>query len=195
MRRAHPGGSALAEPPETTLDGAKAEPLRTEFDFTLPRGFVDGDGTLHREGTMRVATARDELLVQYDARVQENPAYATVFLLSRVLTRLGTMSSVSDRMVENMFASDVAFLQDLYRRINSEGHTQAAVTCPSCNDTFAVDLAGGRLGESCRTRLGDCTRRSRTSPTTSTGRSTRSSISTTTCGCSTWTRSHGSTRS
>lgn len=150
MRRSHSGGPALAEPVEGTADpaGTRPEPLVTEFEFTLPRGFVDADGELHREGVMRVATARDELLIQYDSRVQENPAFATVFLLARVLTKLGSLSSINDRVVENMFASDVAFLQDLYRRINSEGHTQAAVTCPSCNETFAVDLAGGRLGES-----------------------------------------------
>lgn len=143
MRRAHQGaGTLVADDTETT------EPLRTEFDFTLPRGFRDAEGSVHRTGIMRVATARDELLVQLDARVQENPAYATVFLLSRVITRLGEVEYVNDAVIENMFASDVAFLQDLYRRINSEGHTQADVTCPSCDHDFTVDLAGGRLGES-----------------------------------------------
>lgn len=139
MRRSN-GGSAIAD--------AESEVLRTEFEFTLPRGYADQDGTVHRTGVMRVATARDELLVQFDARVQDNPAYATVFLLARVLTRVGTISPVTDQVVENMFASDVAFLQDLYRRINAEGHTQAAVTCPNCENAFTVDFAGGRLGES-----------------------------------------------
>lgn len=129
---------------------APEEPLslRTEFDFVLPRGFVDASGETHREGTMRLATARDELLPLYDAKVMENPAYLTVVLLARVLTRLGAYSEVSTNMVENMFASDVAFLQDLYRRVNQEGHARAAVVCPQCQNEFAVNLAGGRLGES-----------------------------------------------
>jgi hypothetical protein len=122
--------------------------LTTEFDFELPRGFVDGDGTVHRRGTMRLATARDELLPLYDARVQENSAFMTVVLLARVVTRLGTLTDIHSGIIENMFASDVAFLQDLYRRVNQEGHTRAAVTCPACGHDFAIDIAGGRLGES-----------------------------------------------
>ncbi|AEE44313.1 hypothetical protein [Cellulomonas fimi] len=127
---------------------ARRDTLRTEFDFQLPRGYLDGDGVLHRHGTMRLATARDELLPLYDARVQENPAYTTVVLLSRVITSLGTLGAVTQSVVENMFASDVAFLQDLYRRINAEGHTRAAVACPACQHRFDVDVSGGRLGES-----------------------------------------------
>jgi hypothetical protein len=122
--------------------------LTTEFDFELPRGFVDSDGTVHRRGTMRLATARDELLPLYDARVQENSAFMTVVLLARVVTRLGTLTDIHSGIIENMFASDVAFLQDLYRRVNQEGHTRAAVTCPACGHDFAIDIAGGRLGES-----------------------------------------------
>lgn len=122
--------------------------LRTEFDFELPRGYVDGDGVVHREGTMRLATARDELLPLYDARVQENAAFTTVVLLGRVITRLGSLGAINANVVENMFASDVAFLQDFYRRINAEGHTRLAVTCPGCSHRFTVDVAGGRLGES-----------------------------------------------
>lgn len=122
--------------------------MRTEFDFELPRGYVDGDGVTHRHGTMRLATARDELLPLYDERVQENPAFTTVVLLGRVITRLGSVPVMNAQVVENMFASDVAFLQDFYRRINAEGHTRAAVTCPECSQRFTIDLAGGRLGES-----------------------------------------------
>jgi hypothetical protein len=122
--------------------------MRTEFDFELPRGYVDGDGVVHRHGTMRLATARDELLPLYDERVQENAAFTTVVLLGRVITRLGTLPAMTAQVVENMFASDVAFLQDFYRRINAEGHTRAAVTCPECSQRFTIDLAGGRLGES-----------------------------------------------
>jgi hypothetical protein len=121
--------------------------LRTEFAFVLPRGFVDESDTVHREGVMRLATARDEILPQRDPRVRENEAYLTVLLLSRVVTRLGTLSSINAGTIEGMFASDLAFLQDLYRRVNQEGTTQVAVTCPACAHHFAVDLGGGRLGE------------------------------------------------
>ena len=147
MRRSH-GPALVADAAPAEPAPAPAPALRTEFDFELPRGYVDGDGVLHKSGTMRLATARDELLPLYDARVQENPAFTTVVLLARVITRLGDLSRIDAQVVENMFASDVAFLQDLYRRINSEGHTRAAVTCPSCEQSFAVDIAGGRLGES-----------------------------------------------
>jgi hypothetical protein len=122
--------------------------LRTEFEFELPRGYVDPSGTVHRQGVMRLATARDELVPLHDDRVRENAAYLTVVLLARVITRLGTVTDVHPGMVENFFASDLAFLQDLYRRINQEGHTRAAVTCPACHEEFSVDLAGGRLGGS-----------------------------------------------
>jgi hypothetical protein len=125
-----------------------APTLHTEFSFVLPRGFVDEAGTMHRDGVMRLATARDEILPQRDPRVRDNEAYLTVLLLSRVVTRLGTVPQVTSGTIEGLFASDLAFLQDLYRRINQEGHTQAAVTCPDCKHQFTVDLAGGRLGGS-----------------------------------------------
>ena len=128
---------------------ASSTGLRTEFAFVLPRGYVDPTGAVHREGTMRLATAKDEIIPQRDPRVRENEAYLTVLLLSRVITRLGSMSEVHPGIVENLFASDLAFLQDLYRRINQEGHTQASVTCPACSHAFTVDVAGEqRLGES-----------------------------------------------
>lgn len=119
------------------------ESLRTEFAFTLPRGYIDGDGATHCNGVMRLATARDEILPQRDPRVRENEAYLTVILLSRVVTRLGSVAQITPATIEGLFASDLAFLQDLYRRVNSEGHTQVAVTCPSCSHQFAVDVAGG----------------------------------------------------
>ena len=126
-------------------DGA----MRTEFPFELPRGYVGADGTVHRRGVMRLATARDELLPLYDARVQENAAYTTVVLLGAGDHARSAPSARSTRsVIENMFASDVAFLQDFYRRINAEGHTRIAVTCPECSHRFTADLAGGRLGES-----------------------------------------------
>lgn len=123
------------------------QPLITEFAFVLPRGYVDGAGVVHRHGVMRLATARDELVPLRDDRVRENPSYLTVVLLARVITRIGTITDVHAGVVENMFAADLAFLQDLYRRVNTEGHTRAAVTCPACEHRFAVDVSGGRLGE------------------------------------------------
>ena len=129
--------------------------LRRYFDFDTRRavrfesvrGYVDAGGTVHRSGSMRLATARDELVPLRDDRVRENPAFLTVVLLGRVVTRIGTVDDVHAGIIENLFASDLAFLQDLYRRINQEGHTRAAVTCPSCSHEFAIDVAGGRLGE------------------------------------------------
>jgi hypothetical protein len=97
---------------------------------------------------MRLATARDELVPLHDDRVRENAAYLTVVLLARVITRLGSLTDIHVGIIENLFASDLAFLQDLYRRINQEGSTRAAVTCPACEEKFSVDLAGGRLGGS-----------------------------------------------
>jgi hypothetical protein len=136
---------AASAPPVAAAPTKNA--LRTEFPFVLPRGYVDGAGTVHRDGVMRLATARDELVPLRDDRVRENPPYLTVVLLGRVVTRIGTIDDVHAGIIENLFASDLAFLQDLYRRVNQEGHTRAAVTCPSCAHPFAVDVGGGRLGE------------------------------------------------
>jgi hypothetical protein len=127
---------------------AAQDALRTEFPFILPRGYVDSTGTVHRDGVMRLATAKDEIIPQRDPRVRENESYLTVLLLSRVITRLGRLGDVHPGVVENMFASDLAFLQDLYKRINQEGTSQAAVTCPACNHDFTVEMAGDRLGGS-----------------------------------------------
>jgi hypothetical protein len=130
---------------------SSATAVRTQFSFTLPVGYVDEAGVVHREGTMRLATARDEILPLRDPRVRDNEAYLTVILLSRVITALGEVTSINPGLVEGMFAADLAFLQDLYRRINAEGHTRFAVTCPACAHDFAVDSSGpavSRLGES-----------------------------------------------
>jgi hypothetical protein len=128
--------------------GSQDQTLQTEFEFVLPRGYVDGKGAIHRVGTMRIARARDEIYPQSDPRVRENPSYLTVILLTRTITQLGTLPEVDTFVVESLFASDLAFLQDLYRRINQEGHTQAAVTCPHCATEFTVDIAGDASGES-----------------------------------------------
>jgi hypothetical protein len=153
MRRVMTAGdgsaTAVADRDAGRLDGPeRGETLRTEFAFELPRGYVDEDGAVHRSGVMRLATARDELVPLRDDRVRENPAYLTVVLLARVITRIGAITDVHAGIVEDLFAADLAFLQDMYRRINSEGHTRAQVACPECQHTFVVDVAGGRLGES-----------------------------------------------
>lgn len=124
------------------VESAPQQGLRTEFGFRLPRGYIDGSGHLHTDGTMRMATARDELLPLHDDRVRENRAYLSVVLLSRVVTRIGDVADVHGGVVESLFASDLAFLQDLYRRVNTAGHTLAAVTCPACDHLFSVDVAG-----------------------------------------------------
>lgn len=129
----------LAEVPRTQL--------HTEFAFVLPRGYVDERGRTHRDGVMRLATARDEISPQSDPRVRENPAYLTVLLLARTVTRLGRLPDVDTGVVESLFASDLAFLQDLYRRINQRGDTHADVRCPGCGHGFVVDLSGSLAGE------------------------------------------------
>jgi hypothetical protein len=145
---ASPFPTTAAPPAAAPAVAPVAQRLRTEFPFELPRGYVDEAGNVHREGVMRLATARDELIPLRDVRVQENPAYLSVVLLGRVITRLGNLPMVHDGIVENMFASDLAFLQDFYRQVNAEGHTRAAVECPHCSEPFEVELGGSRLGES-----------------------------------------------
>jgi len=138
-------------PAPSAADVAKweaGEGIRTEFAFELPRGFVDDEGNVHRKGIMRLATARDEILPLRDPRVRDNESYLTVLLLSRVVTQLGDVQNITPATIEGLFASDLAFLQDLYRRVNQEGHTQAAVTCPECKHEFTVDVTGDGLGGS-----------------------------------------------
>src|SRR5215208_4369042 len=98
--------------------------LQTEFTFTLPVGYVDAEGNLHREGVMRMATAFDEIAPLKDPRVQSNPAYLLVILLARVITRLGTLEYLNPKIIEELFAADLAYLQDFYRRINDKGHNR-----------------------------------------------------------------------
>jgi hypothetical protein len=109
----------------------------TEIDFTLPKGFLDQDGVLHREGVMRLATAADEILPLKDPRVQQNPAYLTVIVLARVITRLGSLRDVNTKIVEGFYASDLNYLQRLYERLNSEDE-------PGSGGTALDDQAGPR---------------------------------------------------
>ena len=120
--------------------------LQTEFEFTLPMGYIDKDGNLHRNGLMRLANAKDEIAPLQDPRVQRNQAYLAVILLSRVISKLGDLRDINTGVVENLFSADLAYLQDLYRRVNSAGHTRAKVLCPECEHEFQVSddhLNGG----------------------------------------------------
>ncbi len=119
--------------------------LQTEFPFTLPHGYRDKEGNLHREGVMRMATAFDEIAPLKDSRVRSNSGYLVLILLSRVITKLGELEHINPKVMEELFAGDLAYLQDLYQRINHNGHNRIAVTCPHCEETFEVELAD--LGE------------------------------------------------
>jgi hypothetical protein len=121
--------------------------LQTEFEFTLPRGYVDSGGKLHRVGKMRLATAADELFPLNDARVVANEAYLVVILLSRVITRLGNLQRVDSGVIEGLFSADLSYLQDFYRRINEDGTPELATTCPECAARFrvATSAPGGSL--------------------------------------------------
>jgi hypothetical protein len=114
----------------------------TEYPFVLPHGYVDAEGTAHREGAMRLATAYDEIAPLRDPRVQANPAYLVVILLSRVVTRLGELATINPKVIESLFAGDLAFLEDFYRRINENGSSHVQVTCPHCEQQFDVQMSG-----------------------------------------------------
>jgi len=116
--------------------------LQTEFPFTLPCGYVDAEGTLHREGMMRRATAYDEIAPLKDPRVQSNPGYLLLILLSRVVTKLGTVEHINPKVIENLYATDFVYLQEIYERINGNGHTRLLVACPHCQGEFEVETAG-----------------------------------------------------
>lgn len=111
----------------------------SEFPFTLPRGFADSEGRVHKEGTMRLATAMDEVAPLQDYRVKSNPGYLAVILLSRVVTRIGDLPQIYPQVIEALPVADFAFLQAMYRRINEHGHNRLAVTCPECEKTFEVE--------------------------------------------------------
>jgi len=115
--------------------------LQTEFEFTLPLGYVDREGNLHKQGTMRLATAMDEITPLNDMRVQSNEAYLVIVLLARVITSLGSLRSINTSVIENLYAADLAFLQEFYREINETGNTTREIECPHCNQRLEVNLA------------------------------------------------------
>lgn len=114
--------------------------VETEFPFTLPRGYVDDSGMLHREGIMRLANAADEILPLRDPRVQQNPAYLTIILLARVIVRLGSLPAVDTKIVEKLFTMDLAYLQDLYQRVNSMETPLYKSVCPHCGEEVDIPV-------------------------------------------------------
>ena len=114
--------------------------MQTEYEFELPKGYVDQNGDVHRKGVMRLATAADEILPMRDPRVQQNASYLTIILLSRVVTRLGTLNVINTRVIENLFTMDLAYLQDMYQRINLSEMPAYKVSCPHCQQEFEVPL-------------------------------------------------------
>jgi cell division septal protein FtsQ len=115
--------------------------LRTDIPFTLPRGYVDASGLVHQTGRMRLATALDEIESYQDPRVQANEAYLPVVLFSRVIVQLGALPAITVQVIEGLFASDLAYLEDLYQRLNSPGRVTLGVVCPQCGTQFQVQVA------------------------------------------------------
>jgi hypothetical protein len=122
--------------------------LKTEHEFTLPKGYVDADGNLHREVVMRLATGADEILPLEDVRVKNNPAYLLVILMSRVIVKLGslTQEAITPKVIEGLFAQDLNSLQTFYNQINGNGHICTSAECPQCHHTFDIEI--DPLGES-----------------------------------------------
>jgi hypothetical protein len=113
--------------------------LQTEYEFALPKGYIDKEGALHRTGVMRLATAADEILPMKDPRVKQNPAYLAIIVLSRVITRLGDVEMVTPKVMEDLFSADLAYLQDFYQRINQGGSNEVTAKCPKCESAFEVE--------------------------------------------------------
>ena len=116
--------------------------FQTEYEFRLPKGYVDEDGNLHREGIMRLATAADEILPLKDPRVKSNEAYMIIILLSRVVIKLGTLDPINPKTIEGLFAEDLAYLQTFYNEINGSGRASVNAECPKCEHHFVMELNG-----------------------------------------------------
>jgi hypothetical protein len=114
--------------------------IQTEHEFTLPIGYQDADGTLHRNGTMRLATAADEIHPLKDGRVQSNQAYLIVILLSRVITKLDGLEHINPKVIEGLYAADLAYLQEFYNRINRNGKASVHTVCPKCAHEYEMEM-------------------------------------------------------
>jgi hypothetical protein len=106
----------------------------TEFPFVLKQGYADETGDLHKEGIMRLATEDDEILPLHDARVQQSASYVMIIILSRVITRLGTLPMITPKVIESLSAFDFAQLQEMYDRINEHGRDAIEAECPPSRD-------------------------------------------------------------
>jgi len=115
---------------------------QTEFEFTLPLGYVDKEGNLHREGVMRLATAADKIMPLRDARVRGRQTLLPIILLSRVITKLGSIAKVNPKVIEGLYAADLAYLQEFYNQINRNGKFSIDTVSPTCSHAFEVDLDG-----------------------------------------------------
>lgn len=113
--------------------------LQIEFEFSLPCGYIDEQGNMHRQGMMRRANALDEIEPLSDPRVRANEAYLSILLLSRVITRMGTLTQISPAVVARLFATDFIYLQDLYVRVNGAAPGVIETQCPSCGTRFALE--------------------------------------------------------
>ena len=114
--------------------------FKTEFEFTLPKGYVDKDGNLHKKGVMRLATAKDEIAPLQDHRVRNNESYMIIILLARVITELGDLKNIDTGTIEKLFSVDLDYLQRFYQKINSEESTDVSITCPHCETKFSIPL-------------------------------------------------------
>lgn len=119
--------------------------LRTEFEFTLPKGYIDKEGNLHKQGIMRLATAADEILPARDPRVQANPTYLVIILLSRVILKLGTLAEINPGVIESLFVGDLAFLKGFYQQINGNGTAKIQTVCPKCDYRYEVEMGNNDL--------------------------------------------------
>ncbi len=115
--------------------------MQTVFTFTLPKGIIDSNGVVHRDGQMRMATAMDEILPQRDQRAQGNEAYLPILLLARVVLQIGEFKDISPELIEGLFAADLVYLQDLYMRINASEAVVVSALCPHCSAEFALQVA------------------------------------------------------
>lgn len=112
----------------------------TQVTFELPKGFVDESGQVHKVGVMRLANAADEIMPMNDPRVKLNPAYLSILILERVITKLGSLPKVTTKVIENLFTADMAYLQDLYQKINAIEPQEINITCPKCGEKFRVPV-------------------------------------------------------
>lgn len=114
--------------------------MQTVYEFELPRGIVDAAGAVHRRGKMRLATAGDEIGATRDPRVLMNPSYLTIVILSRVITEIEGIETITPTLVEHMFTADMAFLQDMYQRINDIEPPVIKTVCPKCGEAIEIPL-------------------------------------------------------